>query len=81
MKMSVFVRFLFLLFLMSALEAKDPLQFLINKFEKKIDTNIYYLLNFERQKNEPHYCNSADGPYCSFLDDRALGVIFNFVLL
>ena len=76
MKMSVFVRFSFLLCLLSALDAKDPLQFLINKFEKKIDTNIYYLLNFERQKNEPHYCNSADGPYCSFLNDRALGGIF-----
>ena len=63
--------FLLIHYVISAV--KDPLLYLINKFEKKMDTNIYYVLNYERQKNEKHLCLAADGPYCSFLNGKYLG--------
>ena len=72
-KMRIFL--FFSLFLCSILASKDPLQYLINKFEKKMDTNIYYFKNYERQQNERHFCLATDGPYCSFLNGKFLGSI------
>ena len=53
--------------------AKDPMQFLIDRFEKKMDINLYFHKNFEKQHNEIHKCDSADGPYCNFLNEMILG--------
>lgn len=59
----------------AGVSAKDPLDFLINKFEKKLDTNIYYISKYERQRNDRFFCLSSDGPYCSFINERLLGSI------
>lgn len=53
--------------------AKDPMQFLIDRFEKKMDINLYFHKNFAKQHNEIHKCDSADGPYCKFLNEMILG--------
>lgn len=63
----------FLWSFIKGISAKDPLDFLINKFEKKIDTNIYYMSSYERQRNDKFFCLSSDGPYCSFINERLLG--------
>lgn len=48
------------------------LEFLEEKLNKKLDTNLFLFEETNRQKEFPSVCFSSDGPYCNHLNGKSL---------